>query len=63
MYGQWQPLGPCPPRPGQKIHFGVGSYDLAGPVTPTNKMAIRMMGTWKTESTMRIPNITGTYLW
>jgi hypothetical protein len=60
MYGEWQPLGPCLPRLGQKIHFRVGSNDFAGAVTPTNKMAIRMMGIWKTEFTMWTPNITGT---
>jgi len=60
MYGQWQPIGPSPPRLGQKIHFRVGSNDLAGPVTPINKMAIRMMGIWKIESTMWTPIITGT---
>lgn len=60
IYGQWQPLGPCPPRLGQNMQFRVGSNDLAGPVTPTNKMAIIMMGIWKTESTMWTPNINGT---
>ena len=60
MYGQWQPLGQCPPRLGQKIHFRVGSNDLTGPVTPSNEMAIRMMGIWKTESTIWTPNITDT---
>jgi hypothetical protein len=35
---------------GQRILLWVGSNDLAGPVTPTNRMTVRIRGIWRTGS-------------
>jgi hypothetical protein len=42
--------GLCPPRMWQGILLCVGSNDLEGPITPTNRMTIRIRGIWRPGS-------------